>query len=146
LAPCSAEEQDTEPIAIGEDAQRMQTDGAPEVKVPTTTVEVAIERRCLRGANVNRRAALPPLDERVKSIKLQNAIEQQFAGTGGVYRQINLEKRTVTISPSGGHLCESTAHQTPTIMLSPDRIGNQEIKKWPIVLRGPELTGNIIRR
>jgi hypothetical protein len=56
---------------------------------------------------------LPPLDEQVKSIKLRNAIEQQFAGSGGVYRQMNIEKRRVYNLPQWRALCESTDHQPP---------------------------------
>jgi hypothetical protein len=65
-------------------------------------------------ANVNRKEALPPLDEQVKSIKLKNPIVQQFAGTRGVYRQMNLEKRRVYNLPQWRALCESsTDHQRP---------------------------------
>lgn len=60
-----------------------------------------------------RTAALPPLDDRVKGIKLKNAIEQQFAGSGGVFRQTNLEKRRVYSLPEWREVCESTDHQPP---------------------------------
>ena len=60
-----------------------------------------------------RRAALPALDERVKEIRLRNAIEQQFAGTGGVFRQTNIEKRRVYNLPQWREVCESTDHQPP---------------------------------
>jgi len=56
---------------------------------------------------------LPPLDDRVKNIKLKNAIEQQFAGSGGVFRQTNLEKRRVYSLPEWREVCESTDHQPP---------------------------------
>src|SRR5271156_3313200 len=60
-----------------------------------------------------RRAALPALDERVKEIRLRNAIEQQFAGSGGVFRQTNIEKRRVYNLPQWREVCESTDHQPP---------------------------------
>jgi hypothetical protein len=56
---------------------------------------------------------LPPLDEKVKHIKLKNAIEQQFAGSAGVFRQTNIEKRRVYNLPQWREVCESTDHQPP---------------------------------
>jgi hypothetical protein len=53
------------------------------------------------------------LDEKIKSIKLKNAIEQQFAGSGGVFRQNNIEKRRVYNLPQWREVCESTDHQPP---------------------------------
>lgn len=64
-------------------------------------------------ADLCRTAALPPLDEKVKEIRLKNAIEQQFAGTGGVFRQMNIEKRRVYTLPQWRAVCESTDHQPP---------------------------------
>jgi hypothetical protein len=61
----------------------------------------------------DRKEALPPLDEKVKSIKLKNAIEQQFAGSGGIFRQTNIEKRRVYNLPHWREVCESTDHQPP---------------------------------
>jgi hypothetical protein len=56
---------------------------------------------------------LPALDEKVKNIKLKNAIEQQFAGSGGIFRQNNIEKRRVYNLPQWREVCESTDHQPP---------------------------------
>src|SRR5271170_3740263 len=61
----------------------------------------------------DRKEALPPLDDKIKSIKLKNAIEQQFAGSGGVFRQTNIEKRRVYNLPQWRKVCESTDHQPP---------------------------------
>ena len=53
------------------------------------------------------------LDEKIKEIRLKNAIEQQFAGSGGVFRQMNIEKRRVYNLPQWRAVCESTDHQPP---------------------------------
>lgn len=71
---------------------------------------------CLLASKSNhffRRDTLPPLDERVKEVRLKNAIEQQFAGSGGVFRQTNIEKRRVYNLPQWRENCESTDHQPP---------------------------------
>jgi len=67
----------------------------------------------LRHANIHRRDALPALDDRIKNLRLKNAIEQQFAGSGGVFRQTNLEKRRIYSLPEWREVCESTDHQPP---------------------------------
>src|ERR1700735_2552822 len=67
--------------------------------------------RCI--AYIFRRDALPPLDEKVKEIRLKSPIEQQFAASAGVFRQVNLEKRKVFNLPQWREACESTNHQPP---------------------------------
>ena len=53
------------------------------------------------------------LDEKVKEIRLKSPIEQQFDGSGGVFRQNNIVKRRVFNLPQWRELCESTDHQPP---------------------------------
>ena len=93
---------------------------------PTSTVESPGK------ADFGRREALPPLDEKVKSIKLRNAIEQQFAGSGGVYRQTNIEKRRVYNLPQWREVCESTDHQPPAKRGEVRQAGHKLEKRKPI--------------
>lgn len=60
-----------------------------------------------------RRAALPPLDEKVKDIKVKNPIEQHIAGVSGEYRQTNVEKQRTYNLPQWRALCEASDHQPP---------------------------------
>lgn len=83
-------------------------------------------------ADLCRREALPPLDEKVKSIKLRNAIEQQFAGSGGVYRQTNIEKRRVYNLPQWREVCESTDHQPPAKRGEVRQAGHKLEKRKPL--------------
>src|SRR5277367_2952418 len=82
-----------------------------------------------------RRAALPALDERVKEIRLRNAIEQQFAGSGGVFRQTNIEKRRVYNLPQWREVCESTDHQPPArrgeVRMAGHTVGKRKAKVTP---------------
>ncbi|TGZ77726.1 hypothetical protein EX30DRAFT_374373 [Ascodesmis nigricans] len=57
--------------------------------------------------------SLPPLDEKVKDIKIKNPIEQHIAGVSGEYRQTNLEKGRTFNLPEWRHLCEGSDHQPP---------------------------------
>lgn len=57
--------------------------------------------------------SLPPLDEKVKDIKIKNPIEQHIAGISGEYRQTNLEKGRTFNLPEWRHVCEGSEHQPP---------------------------------
>ncbi|KAI5782942.1 JmjC domain, hydroxylase-domain-containing protein, partial [Pyronema domesticum] len=57
--------------------------------------------------------ALPPLDEKVKEIKIKNPIEQHIVGNMGEYRQTNIEKQRTYNLPEWRTLCEGSNHQPP---------------------------------
>jgi hypothetical protein len=56
---------------------------------------------------------LPPLDEKVKDIKIKNPIEQHIAGVSGEFRQTNLEKQRTYNLPQWRQVCEGSDHQPP---------------------------------
>ncbi|ORY73882.1 JmjC domain, hydroxylase-domain-containing protein [Protomyces lactucae-debilis] len=58
-------------------------------------------------------AQLPDLDDKVKDIRVKSAIEQQFAGTGGAFRQMNLEKQRSYNLQQWRKICDSLEHQPP---------------------------------
>src|SRR5271170_2205996 len=84
------------------------------------------------SSNDPRREALPPLDEKIKEIRLKNAIEQQIAGLGGIFRQTNIEKRRVYNLPQWREVCESTDHQPPArrgeVRMAGHTIGKRKAK------------------
>lgn len=49
----------------------------------------------------------------VKDIRVQSAIEQNFAGSGGAFRQMNLEKHRSYTLPQWRKICDSMEHQPP---------------------------------
>lgn len=57
--------------------------------------------------------ALPPLDEKVKDVKIKNPIEQHIAGISGEYRQTNVERQRTYNLPQWRHVCEGSDHQPP---------------------------------
>ncbi|KZF20625.1 hypothetical protein L228DRAFT_175625 [Xylona heveae TC161] len=59
------------------------------------------------------RDSLPALDESIKSIKIRNPIEQDFAGGQGRYTQANMEKQRSYNLPQWKALCEESNHQPP---------------------------------
>ncbi|KAL9129255.1 MAG: hypothetical protein Q9217_002235 [Psora testacea] len=59
------------------------------------------------------RDLLPPLDEKVKTIKVKNPITQEFHGTHGTYTQANIEKQRSYNLPQWKALCEESNHQPP---------------------------------
>lgn len=59
------------------------------------------------------KAAQPPLDELVKSIRVREPIKQDIMGSNGTYRQVNiLHGRSYNI-PQWRQLCEQSEHQPP---------------------------------
>ncbi|RPA82871.1 JmjC-domain-containing protein [Ascobolus immersus RN42] len=58
-------------------------------------------------------AANPPLDDKVKSIRVKNPIEQQIAGSNGEYSQVNFVKQRSYNLPQWRQLCEASEHQPP---------------------------------
>ena len=84
---------------------------------------------------MDRREALPPIDTKVKDVRLKNAIEQQFAGSGGIFRQTNIEKRRVYNLPQWREVCESTDHQPPAkrgeVRTAGHTVGKRKIKAKP---------------
>ncbi|KAF3918827.1 hypothetical protein ABW20_dc0100910 [Dactylellina cionopaga] len=75
------------------------------------------------------RDSLPPLDEKVKEIKIKNPIEQHIGGTTGVYRQANLQKQKTYNLPQWRNLCDSSEHQPPA--KRGERRKNQDAKSKP---------------
>ncbi|KAI9816336.1 MAG: hypothetical protein M1832_005093 [Thelocarpon impressellum] len=59
------------------------------------------------------RDALPPLDERIKGIRVKNPITQEFEGTQGTYVQKNMEKQRSYNLPQWRELSEASNHQPP---------------------------------
>ena len=76
-----------------------------------------------------RRDALPPLDEKVKTIQVKNPIIQDFAGSQGMFRQTNLEKQRVYNLPEWRELSERSDHQPPARRgerrLNQDKVANR---------------------
>ncbi|KAG6040591.1 hypothetical protein E4U41_007784 [Claviceps citrina] len=59
------------------------------------------------------KAAQPPLDELVKTIRVREPIKQDIMGSNGTYRQVNiLHGRSYNI-PQWRQLCEQSEHQPP---------------------------------
>lgn len=63
--------------------------------------------------NYYRLDALPPLDEKVKMIKIKNPIVQHVNANGGAFRQANIEKQRTYALPEWRRLCEAPDHQPP---------------------------------
>lgn len=57
--------------------------------------------------------SLPPLDDKVRTIRVKNPIEQQIAGNNGVYSQVNFMKQRSYNLPQWRALCEASDHQPP---------------------------------
>jgi JmjC domain, hydroxylase len=76
-----------------------------------------------------RRDALPPLDEKVKTIQVKNPIIQDFAGSQGMFRQTNLEKQRAYNLPEWRELSERSDHQPPARRgerrLNQDKVANR---------------------
>ncbi|KAK6534335.1 hypothetical protein TWF281_005660 [Arthrobotrys megalospora] len=80
------------------------------------------------------RDSLPPLDDKVKDIKIKNPIEQHIAGsTGssgtGIFKQENLQRQKTYNLPQWRHLCDSSDHQPPA--RRGERRKNQDYKPKP---------------
>ncbi|BFZ55601.1 hypothetical protein PYCC9005_002642 [Savitreella phatthalungensis] len=56
---------------------------------------------------------LPDLDDKVKDIRVRSAIEQNFAGSSGAFKQMNIEKQRSYNLVQWRKICESTDHQPP---------------------------------
>ncbi|GBE85715.1 hypothetical protein SCP_0802370 [Sparassis crispa] len=59
--------------------------------------------------------ALPPLNPQLARVKLQNPIEQHMLGSGGLFRQQNLEKPRVMSVREWSELCEKEELRAPGI-------------------------------
>ena len=57
--------------------------------------------------------SLPPLDEAIKTIKVKDPIAQEIMGTGGTYRQVNIQHQRSYNLPQWRQLCEQSEHQPP---------------------------------
>ncbi|KAK6341010.1 hypothetical protein TWF696_009322 [Orbilia brochopaga] len=75
------------------------------------------------------RDSLPPLDEKVRDIKIKNPIVQHIGGTTGVYRQTNLQKQKTYNLPQWRQVCESSEHQPPA--KRGERRKNQDTRSKP---------------
>lgn len=58
-------------------------------------------------------AKQPALDDAIKNVHIKNPIMQEIAGSGGTYRQANMEKGRSYNLPQWRHLCEQSEHQPP---------------------------------
>lgn len=56
---------------------------------------------------------LPDLDEKVKDVRVRSAIEQNFAGSGGAFKQMNIEKQRSYNLVQWRKICDSSEHQPP---------------------------------
>ena len=56
---------------------------------------------------------LPDLDDKVKEIRVRSAIEQNFAGSGGAFKQMNIEKQRSYNLVQWRKICDSSEHQPP---------------------------------
>jgi len=59
------------------------------------------------------KAALPRLDEAIKTIKVKEPIKQDIMGTSGTYRQANILHQRSYNLPQWRQLCEQSEHQPP---------------------------------
>ncbi|KAF3931781.1 hypothetical protein ABW19_dt0204859 [Dactylella cylindrospora] len=75
------------------------------------------------------RDSLPPLDEKVKDIKIKNPIEQHIGGATGIYRQANLQKQKTYNLAQWKYVCGSSEHQPPA--RRGERRRNQESRPKP---------------
>ncbi|CCG80525.1 putative Jumonji family transcription factor [Taphrina deformans PYCC 5710] len=73
--------------------------------------------------------SLPDLDDKVKDIKVQSAIEQNFAGSGGAFRQMNLEKNRSYSLPAWRKICDSSEHQPPAKRGEARRVGGRKTQQ-----------------
>jgi hypothetical protein len=62
-----------------------------------------------------RTAALPPLKEQLKEVKIKSPIEQHMLGRGGLFRQENMEKRKVMSVREWAELCAKDEFRAPGI-------------------------------
>lgn len=68
--------------------------------------------------------SLPPLDEAIKTIRVKDPIAQEIMGTGGTYRQVNIQHQRSYNLPQWRQLCEQSEHQPPA--KRGERRANQE--------------------
>lgn len=59
------------------------------------------------------RAALPSLDQAIKTIRVKEPIKQDIMGTNGTYRQANIVHQRSYNLPQWRQLCEQSEHQPP---------------------------------
>src|ERR1700712_3296363 len=59
------------------------------------------------------KAALPPLDDAIKTIRVKEPIKQEIMGNGGTYRQANILHQRSYNLPQWRQLCDQSEHQPP---------------------------------
>ena len=67
----------------------------------------------VRASSQYRTDALPPLTDKLASVKLRNPIEQHMFGHGGLFRQQNIEKRRVFSVREWAELCNKDDRRAP---------------------------------
>ena len=72
--------------------------------VRTLSIYVLYACSCIRPG-VSRTEALPPLKPQLKDVKIRTPIEQHMLGSGGLFRQENMEKRKVMSVREWAELC-----------------------------------------
>ncbi|KAM3077346.1 hypothetical protein ACMFMG_006696 [Clarireedia jacksonii] len=59
------------------------------------------------------KAALPPLDDAIKTIRVKEPIKQEIMGNSGTYRQANILHQRSYNLPQWRQLCDQSEHQPP---------------------------------
>ena len=72
--------------------------------VCTLSIYVLYACSCIRPV-VSRTEALPPLKSQLQDVKIRTPIEQHMLGSGGLFRQENMEKRKVMSVREWAELC-----------------------------------------
>lgn len=82
--------------------------------VCTLSVYVLYVCSSIRPA-VSRTEALPPLKPQLKDVKIRTPIEQHMLGSGGLFRQENMEKRKVMSVREWAELCSKDEFRAPGV-------------------------------
>lgn len=90
------------------EVRHRQSCAASRMVYPPPTLSCRQRLNCM-----DRRDALPPLDDQVKTIKVKNPITQEFHGSHGTYTQANIEKQRSYNLPQWKALSEESNHQPP---------------------------------
>jgi hypothetical protein len=69
----------------------------------------------VRASSQYRSDALPPITDKLASVKLRNPIEQHMFGHGGLFRQQNIEKRRVFSVREWAELCNKDDRRAPGV-------------------------------
>ncbi|KAI9742425.1 MAG: hypothetical protein M1818_003959 [Claussenomyces sp. TS43310] len=90
------------------------------------------------------RAALPPLDDAIKTIRIKDPIKQDIMGTAGTYRQANILHQRSYNLPQWRQLCEQSEHQPPA--KRGERRPNQEKMGRGVARNKPATTNAAIKK